>query len=188
MTAIRVNPGNIVGGITAEIRKRIQGGGLRTILRDQAVVRLKNSGDSVVKYRELWATRNSLGYRAGGTPLIDTGRLRNGLQGHSEPIRGGVRLRLASDVPYAKKHQEGFVNKGPNFIPLTKKASRYKFEGMGFKMMRVSAINAGLKEGKKNDFIILKRDAVVPARPIFNMAPENTRELSNLVASQIGAK
>ena len=86
-------------------------------------------------------------YRRDDKPLFDTGMLMNGLRGEITKTFNGVRIGLIDSVGYGLKHQEGFVNKAPFPIPLTRRAANILRKG-GFKTME----QTGLKEGK--DFIL----------------------------------
>ena len=153
--------------------------GVKNILRKQAVARIENSGDTEITYDKLWDHPKS--YRRDDKPLFDTGMLMNGLRGEITKTFNGVRIGLIDSVGYGLKHQEGFVNKAPFPIPLTRRAANILRKG-GFKTME----QTGLKEGK--DFILQFTDTIVPARPIFNMAPENLRELAEEIGKALTKK
>ncbi len=171
---------DIRSSVTQHVQKRLaRNTEVRNILRKQAVARIENSGDSEITYDKLWDNPDS--YRHGDKPLFDTGALSNGLRGEITKTFNGVRIGLLDSVGYGLKHQEGFVNKAPFPIPLTRRAANVLRKG-GFRTME----ETGLKEGK--DFILQFTDTTVPARPIFNMAPENLKELADVIGKALTKK
>ena len=182
MTTLRVNVGSVAPALKREIIARLQASRLDQLLVSFAKRRIDNGGDSEHKYPELWATRLGLGYRAGGQPLRDTSVLYNGLHGDSAPTSTGVRIRLRDGTGYGRKHQDGFINKAPVFIALTRKAARTTIVATILAAMKMEAKLKGLVEG--TDFMILKHDAKVPARKIYNTPPEDMQDLAAALGSR----
>jgi phage gpG-like protein len=96
------------------------------------------------------------GYRNGGQPLRDTGRLANSVNARSERQTNGIRLVLRG-LKYGLFQDMGFSTSGPNYIPLTKRGSRYNSSK--------SARDAGMRPGQ--DFTGSKRGVTVPGRPFL---------------------
>ncbi len=110
------------------------------------------------KTKSGYAIRQS--YRNGGRPLRNTGALKASFFSHIE--RKG-RLKIVSEVgtpeKYAIYQQLGAKTKGPNFIPLTRKAVRLHVNGTNPK-------SEGLVQGK--DYIMAWKGVTIPARPIID--------------------
>ena len=145
-------------------------GSLGVVLRSQAVRRIHNSGDSTHKYPELWANKVEGHYRSGGKPLQDTGALMASLHSETKVSGNRISLNLKDGSPggYGVYHQAGFTTKGPNFIPMSPKGRRGEPK---------------LKYGK--DFIIAKGGVTVPQRKIFNLPPEDRKELGEAIVNAI---
>lgn len=108
----------------SSILERLKIAGIEQLLATQAKERIENRGDSEHRYPELWNHPKS--YRKGGTPLNRDGGLFNSLTGKIEALPGGgvfLSLVVPSAFKHALAHQTGFETKGPNFIPLTQRAS-----------------------------------------------------------------
>ena len=151
------------------MRALVRNPGLRQVLVSNAKRRIDNSGDSTHKYPDLWNHPKS--YRKGGLPLRDTSALYNGLHGRSSHGGGNrISLFLLDAVGYGIKHQEGFEMDGPVPIALSRKAARLMKKG-GIKDLE----DTNLKEGK--DYIVAWNGVKVPQRKIFNMPPEDRKEL-----------
>lgn len=165
---VNVRPSRLGRAIKAEVTKRLQEAApaLAQILVAQAKRRISSGGDSTHRYPDLWPNPKS--YRAGGQPLRNTGQLMNGLTGQAMNVGEGIRLRLKSAHIHAQYHQHGYKTKGPNFIPLTRKAARKHVKGRNPK-------DEGLKAG--TDYIMAWGGVTVPQRKIFNMPPEDMAEL-----------
>jgi len=101
--------------------------------------------------RGRWHTKQ--GYRNGGKPLRDTGWLMNS-QGADGSVQGESIVLTLKGAHYGAYQNAGFTTKGPNFIPLTRKAARAGSAG--------AAGAAGGFRGR--DFIIARRGVTVPAR------------------------
>lgn len=178
MVALSV-PMSRLGKATAEkIRRRLLSSGLEQVLVEQALDRIDQRGDSEHRYPELWATRVGLGYRQGGEPLSDRGGsgLKGSLGGVTESTDTGVRIRLTTNERYALFHQSGFTTSGPNFIPLTRKAARDHRPGGNPR-------EEGLEYGV--DYVMAWKGVTVPQRKIFNMPPENRRDLADAVVAAL---
>lgn len=162
---------------TAEVRRRLRAARLDQVLVSNAKRRVRNRGDSTHRYPDLWASRRGLGYRQGGSPLQDTGRLLASLTGRTTPTSTGVRVSLIDGSGYGVMHQNGFKTDGPNFIPLTLRARRRHRKG-------ANPEDEGLVRGE--DFIMAWHGVDVPQRKIFNMPPEDAAELSEAATVAMG--
>lgn len=158
--------GDLGQAVSSEIARRIEGLDVGALLVTQAKRRISSGGDASVQYPDLWDHPKS--YRRGGQPLRDTGRLQNSLFSEQSSDGETVTATLKSGVSYAKSQQEGFKTKGPNFIPLTRKAKRNHRPGG-------NPADEGLVRGE--DYIIAWNGVDVPARPIFNMDPLSVNEI-----------
>lgn len=174
MAGRKIAVSELGGAAVAEIRQRLarDASGLGDVLVDQALERIDQGGDSEHRYPEMWATRTGMGYRAGGEPLSDTGSLKGSLFGVVEVDGLTIKIGLRSNVEYALHHQVGFSTDGPNFIPLTQRARRDHRTG-------VDPETEGLVEGE--DYVIAWAGVTVPQRKIFNMPPENARDIAEAV-------
>ena len=175
------------------IRKLSKKNGASRVLVANAKKRIRNSGDSEIKYPELWARRNEVGYRKGGKPLRDTGRLMNSLSNDTRRKRDGVEWKLLDGAGYGVKHQEGYTNRGPVAVALNRKASRIipsesphdpdLLEQMGLR--RAPTLRRAQLSPRKYDFYVLQHDTVVPARPIFNTPPEDIAAATKTISRAI---
>lgn len=170
-----------------EIAKRVRDNLLQqpidVLMANQAKRRIRNSGDSEVSYPPLWADSFPGHYRAGGKPLWDRGFLINGLSGKRAP-KGvdGVTYTVTTTHPgndlVGVYQQAGFSTKGPNFIPLTLKASRIHLTGN-------DPFTEGLIPGI--DFIVITKGVTIPPRPISRTAPEDLAEIRVEIAEAVAA-
>jgi phage gpG-like protein len=172
--------------IQRELLARLRSAPVGVRLVAQAKRRIRNGGDSTVKYPELWADNVPGSYRAGGRPLRDDGRLYSSLANEYQPVRAGARWALTSPLRHAVYQHRGFQTRGPNFIPLTKKAKRNwthnrrirrvgKAAGWPEIKIKEELAKHGLIEGET--FIMAWGGVEVPARPIFNLPPEDRAEI-----------
>jgi len=161
-----------------------------SILTDRAKMRIRNQGDSTVKYPELWANREQVGYRKNGKALRDTGLLMMLL---SVEVEAGsdIKWTLTDGTGYGVKHQEGFINQGPIAVALSPKAKGI-IKAMGEPPHDILALDqAGLEEAPdlesaqnprkgnlKYDYYIIEGNPKVPARPIANNPPEDIRAIT----------
>ena len=106
------------------------------------------------------------GYRNGGQPLRDTGRLANSVNARGDRQSNGIRLVLRG-LKYGLFQDMGFQTAGPNYIPLTKKGARYD---SGKK-----ARAAGMVPGQ--DFTGRKKGVTVPARPFLLPTRNDRRDI-----------
>ena len=170
--------------LQSQIKKKtlnalVRNPGLRQVLVTNAKRRIDNSGDSEHKYPELWNPDDYKYWRAGGLPLRDTSALYNGLHGRSSSGGGNrISLFLLDAVGYGIKHQEGYEQDGPVPIALTRKANRMLRKG-GIKDLE----DTNLKEGK--DYIIAWDGVKVPQRKIFNLPPEDRRDIGEALVTAI---
>ena len=104
--------------------RRLQAGHLEQVVLAQCQVRLREGGDDEIRYETLWATKTGQGYRAGGKPLIDTGRLRQSLRARSHPKGDRLTIQILAGVDYAADHQWGAVRQPPVIIRLTRSTTR----------------------------------------------------------------
>lgn len=167
---------NLPRAVANEIARRLERSRLGEVLLDQALERIDQAGDSEHRYPELWATKRGIGYRQGGEPLQDTGRLKQSLHTETIATGDGIRVSLRSGVSYAELHQHGGKTKGPNFIPLTLKARRTHRTGVDPK-------TEGLIEGE--DYVMAWGGVTVPQRKIFNLPPENVRDIKRSIVRAI---
>ena len=164
---------------TAKQARKILAGRLASaridnVLVSQAKRRIEQSGDSQHRYPQLWVDRVGItSYRSGGKPLWDTAtHIYNRISGVTRTRGvGQIRFMLRSSLIGAY-HQAGFKTKGPNYIPLTRRAAR----ASGSK----SAKARGYRFGE--DYIMAWRGVTVPQRKLFNLPPENQTELRDSVA------
>jgi phage gpG-like protein len=185
-------------GLVSELKDKIiwklsKKKGASRVLVANAKKRIRNSGDSEIKYPELWASRNEVGYRKGGKPLRDTGRLMNSLSNDTRINRDGVEWILLDGVGYGVKHQEGFTNLGPVAVALNRKASRIipsesphdpdVLEQQDLR--RAPTLKEAKLHPRKYDFYVLQNDTNVPARPIFNTPPEDTVSAVKIISRAI---
>jgi len=96
------------------------------------------------------------GYRNGGQPLRDTGRLASSVNARSDRRASGLRIVLRG-LKYGLFQDMGFRTAGPNYIPLTKRGSRYDSS------KRAAA--AGMVSGQ--DYTRAKKGVTVPGRPFL---------------------
>jgi len=180
-----------------EIRNVLREFSTASILIDRAKIRIKKGGDSTVKYDDLWAVREGVGYRKRGKPLKDTGMLMGML---SVDIESNVDITwtLTDGSGYGVKHQEGFINEGPIAIALSARA-RLPIKSMGDPPHDIAALDAmGFEEAPnlesaqnprkgnlKYDYYIIEDGAKVPARPIANNPPEDITAITNHIKRAI---
>lgn len=107
-------------------------------------------------------------YRAGGKPLLDTGEARASMTYRVRDIPRGVALDVGSPKPWLKGHQTGYATKGPNYIPLTRRA----------KAKPAGANPADLDLVPGYDYIMAWNGVTVPARPIVRFTEANHREIA----------
>ena len=202
MSTIRIKSNELGNTIAKRVRDTLHSDNLSSILVDRARIRIKNSKDSTISYPELWATRNEVGYREGGTPLKDDGHLVALLHSKSNLVSANtVRWTLKDGTGYGAKHQEGFTNKAPIAVPLNKTAARI-IKGLGDPPHNISAIPdyleeaPSLKEAREGrhgdyrgaikwDYYVIEEDAEVPARPIANNPPEDIKAITRVVKRAI---
>lgn len=196
MATIRFNPkspGSAGAQIQRELLARLRAAPVGVRLVAQAKDRIRNSGDSEVTYPDLWASSYEGGsFRAGGTPLRDTGGIYASLDFETKAVTNGQRWALTSPLKHAIFQHFGFETKGPNFIPLTKKARRNWTKLRPLKRAYSEAVRRrdwvgarriekeleqthGLVEGET--YIMAWGGVKVPPRPIFNLPPENRAEI-----------
>lgn len=175
--------------------RKLQSAEVAQILVAQAQRRIESKGQDVGGYAPLWADkakllirtkkggkRNKRGvrkgetyemirhYRAGGTPLYDTGKLFISMRAKTQSIANGIRMIL--QVPlYGIFQHHGFETSGPNFIPFTKGARRGQKAAL-----------------KRREFVIAKEGVTVPARPIFAMPTTARTEVARAIARAMGAR
>lgn len=196
--------------VQSRVMKRLKAARLDLVLVTQAQNRIRAKGDSQHHYPDLWDHPKS--FRAGAKPLRGiTGLLMSSLTAKSTIMSDTkIRLTLISPHLYAIYHQHGFSTKGPNFIPLTRKAavnaSRFKPLAQALSEAKkqvkkskgspafIPALqqeraaqealeSAGFIEGET--YIMAWQGVTVPQRKIFNMPPENAEELRNEMQSAL---
>jgi len=162
--------------------KRLQEADVSRILVKQAQARIKSRGSDVGGYAALWADsakitvgkgkrrREISHYRAGGTPLYDTGNLFRSLTSKMTAIGDGVRLTLLAPL-YGLYQHHGFTTSGPNFIPFTR-----------------AAVRRDSKALKRHEYAYAKSGVTVPARPILAMTNTARAEVARTIARALGAR
>ena len=198
MATIKLPTDKLPQAIEMAIRNRLNDIKLSSILVDRAKMRIRKGGDSTIKYPELWAVEEGIGYRKRGKPLRDTSTLFNMLSSKSEKTSGGVRWTLTDGSGYGIKHQEGFTNEGPIAIALSSKAKPI-IRGMGDPPHDILELDsAGLQEAPdadaarnprkgnlKYDYYVLEGNPKVPARPIANNPPEDIKAIARVIKREI---
>lgn len=190
MTTITIRSrGRIASEIGKVIADRIEAARLDQVLVANARRRIRNSGDSEIRYETLWMTRNNLGYRAGGVPLRDTGILMNSITGRTTRQDNDIALSLVDSTPgsYAILQNDGFTNPPPIVIPLTRRATRMvpARSPHDLDSLVPRLLNAGMIEGPLDDFIISLTETTVPARPIARMPPEDVQSMTRALVRAI---
>jgi hypothetical protein len=104
----------------------------------------------------------SVGYRFGGQPLRDTGKLQRSLSATGTASGNSVSLTMRG-LKYGLYQDRGFKTVGPNYIPLTMKGKRQHGTGN-------NPNSEGLTRGK--DYILVgnkkrRTGVTVPARPFI---------------------
>ena len=109
-------------------------------------------------------------YRNNGQPLRNTSVLKESFFSRIRKISGDkIITEIGTPLPYAIGQQLGMKTKGPNFIPLNRKAVRTHAKGMNPK-------DEGLILGK--DYIMAWKGVTVPARPMIDYSnSENKRAI-----------
>lgn len=106
------------------------------------------------------------GYRNGGQPLRDSGLLADTVNARGDRQSSGIRIVLRGQK-YGLFQDMGFRTPGPNYIPLTKRATRYD-KG---KIARA----AGMIPGQ--DFTGRKKGVTVPGRPFLLPTRNDKRDI-----------
>jgi len=189
MATIRVKAKDLPRVVAREVRNRLSNPVVASVLVDLAKKRIVAGRDSTVTYPELWSTKSKIGFRKGGQPLRDTGRLVNMLSVKVSNTPRGVRWTLTDGTGYGIKHQKGFVNKAPIAVPLNAKTKRVipsesphdikALESLGLR--RAKTKRDAMLSPDKFDFYVLENDARVPARPIANDPPEDIKEITGVI-------
>jgi phage gpG-like protein len=154
-------------------KKTIKGSeAIRNLKKRQNDLQLKKSQDRVNNAAE--KLNPSTSYRKGGSPLRDTGALMGSFFTKYAFVFGSDALVVvASSNPVAPWHQKGFKTKGPNFIPLTRKAKRDHSLG-------VNPEWEGLVQGV--DYIMAWQGVDVPSRPMIDYAdPVNKKMIQDAI-------
>ena len=109
-------------------------------------------------------------YRNNGQPLRNKSVLKKSFFSRIRKISGDkIITEIGTPLPYAIGQQLGMKTKGPNFIPLNRKAVRTHAKGMNPK-------DEGLVLGK--DYIMAWKGVNVPARPMIDYSnSENKRAI-----------
>jgi hypothetical protein len=173
---------NIRNSVYKMLLERLHGSNIGLVLEMQAKRRIEESGKDIGGYAKLWADTAKLTvktkrgyvvkyhYRAGGTPLYDTGNLYRSLIGKTENTTRGLKLTLEGSMIALLQHS-GFKTSGPNFIPFTQGALRRDKAAL-----------------KNREFVIARKGVTVPARPIFAMPSSAKKELVRNIAIALGAR
>jgi hypothetical protein len=122
-------------------------------------------------------------YRKGGKPLRDIGFLMTSFftkYAFVFEAEGAAIIVVASNAIYAGWQHSGFKTKGPNFIPLTRKARRHH-------VLHHNPTAEGLEQGV--DYIMAWKGVDVPARPIIDYAdPVNRKQIGDVIRRSIAMK
>ena len=122
-------------------------------------------------------------YRKGGKPLRDIGFLAESFftkYAFVFEAKGAALIVVASAAPYAAWQHSGFKTKGPNFIPLTRKAQRHH-------VLHQNPTTEGLEQGV--DYIMAWKGVDVPARPIIDYAdPVNKKQIGDVIRRSFAMK
>lgn len=181
------------------IIKRLQQANVGQVLASIAQNRIQTKGADIGGYAELWAnkarievTRKKRGkvikeeikhYRAGGTPLYDTGNLFRSLRGVTTPTSDGVALTLQGSL-IAVLQNKGFKTSGPNWIPFSRKAIKQQ-AARGQKSKGRSRSNFVTSNP---DGLVVARGVTVPARPLFAWPASAERTLARALARAMHAR
>jgi len=111
------------------------------------------------------------GYRNGGQPLRDTGKLFGSLNAKGASAADKIVLTMRGRK-YGLYQDKGFTTSGPNYIPLTLKGKRK--HGTGNNPRR-----EGLSPGR--DYFMARRGVTVPARPFILPTREDLRTLGTTI-------
>jgi phage gpG-like protein len=111
-------------------------------------------------------------YRAGGQPLVDTGKLIGSLGASASSTGNSIKLTMHGRK-YGLYQDRGFTTKGPNYIPLTMKGRRQHATGR-------NPNEEGLTRGR--DYIVTgsrrkPKGVTVPARPFILPTRDDLRRL-----------
>jgi len=197
MAAIKIKSDKLPDVLVREIRRKLSSNVMASILVDQAKERIRKGKDSEITYDDLWANKAKIGTRQGGKPLQGiTGHLSSLLSSRVKTRGNQITWILMDGSGYGVKHQEGFINKGPIAIPLSKKAERlipsespHDIAALVSKKLKeapnAEAARNPRKGSIKYDYYILEGDSKVPARPIANMPPENIKGIVRLIKRTI---
>lgn len=184
--------------LRAELIKRLRQSQAAMVLSMIAQQRIKARGSDIGGYPALWAdtarikVRRKKGkktvvteighYRAGGTPLYDTGDLFRSLHGVTQSSPNGARMILRGSM-VALLQSKGFKTTGPNWIPFTRAA--------------IKTHAAKGKKGKKRargtyptsnpDGLVVGKGVTVPPRPLFAFPPSAKQTVARAVAQALGA-
>lgn len=145
-------------------KKKQSGAGNWSRDLDRAVARLDEA--------RLAHYTGSTSYRAGGKPLDETGHSKNSFGHSARPDGAGAVVDVTTTEPFLRYHDAGFRTKGPNFIPLTKRAKDAKADSPG---SRPDAL--GLIPGV--DYVMAWRGVSVPSRPMFHFTPANSQQIAD---------
>jgi hypothetical protein len=188
MAHIKIRTQDLPEVVVRQVRKKLSSHGVASILADRAKRRIREGGDSEIKYPELWSKTTQIGLRKDGIPLRDTGNLMNLLSTTTERNIGGIKWTLLDGSGYGVKHQEGFRNQGPIAIAVSTKA-RLPIKSLGESPHDIAYLDSlNLEEAPnataaqnpeagsiKYDYYVLEGPTEVPARPIANMPPEDIK-------------
>jgi hypothetical protein len=121
-----------------------------------AVRKIVIDKDGKPRNRTMYLIENT-SYRAGGQPLVDTGKLIGSLGASGTSAGSGIKVTMQGRK-YGLYQDRGFTTKGPNFIPLTKRGRRGHATGR-------NPNKENLVRGK--DFLMAWRGVTVPSRPFI---------------------
>lgn len=179
--------------------RRLQATRVADILSVIAKQRITSRGSDIGGYADLWANQAQIEvteqkrgktikkvishYRAGGTPLYDTGNLFNSLKGVTKPLSDGAALVLQGSM-IALLQSRGFRTTGPNWIPFTRRAMKQR-----------ATMSGGGKSSSRRSFatsnpdgLLVARGVTVPARPLFKWPTTARRMVARAIARAMKAR
>lgn len=107
-------------------------------------------------------------YRRGGRPLIDTRAGYGAISTSASMSWPSVSIKVTAPAYMVGQHS-GFTTKGPNFIPLTRKAKTSHTTGIDPRL-------EGLKRGK--DYWMVWKGVTIPPRPFAKLGPKFMHRLA----------
>jgi hypothetical protein len=185
--------------VRKEILRRLQASQVATILVEQAQNRILNSGADIGGYAPLWANNAKIKvrkgnkmvkvphYRAGGTPLYDTGSMFQSLHAKLDSITDGVRMTLLGSAIAVLQHR-GFSTTGPNYIPFDRAGVRGEWKDSKKKKKKKKKSRGGSYVINDPPGLVVAKGVTVPSRPILAMPSSAKQEVAIAIAHALGAR